>query len=148
LGCWISPHYGLFLLGGHVETYEPFISLIFQCFLGRGEPQITETTDTDSADNGGTPVYSLCIVWCKCNLNYLDPFYFDLYYYFIQDGKLDMHVCKLTNGKPRHYTSYYCQFYNGFKNFSKTSSLDLQHAESWKLSFPAPVITWLIYISE
>jgi hypothetical protein len=30
LGCWISPCYGLFMLGRHFETYELFISLIFQ----------------------------------------------------------------------------------------------------------------------
>jgi hypothetical protein len=30
LGCWISPCYGLFSLGGRFETYEPLISLIFQ----------------------------------------------------------------------------------------------------------------------
>jgi hypothetical protein len=33
LGCWISPRYGPFLLGGHFETYEPFIALIFQIFF-------------------------------------------------------------------------------------------------------------------
>jgi hypothetical protein len=33
------------LLGGSFETYENFISLIFQFFSGRGEPQITETAD-------------------------------------------------------------------------------------------------------
>jgi hypothetical protein len=30
LGCWISPCYGTFWLGARFETYEPFISLIFQ----------------------------------------------------------------------------------------------------------------------
>jgi hypothetical protein len=30
LGSWISPCYGLFLLGVRFETYEPFIFLIFQ----------------------------------------------------------------------------------------------------------------------
>jgi hypothetical protein len=34
LGCWISPCYGPFSLGGRFETYEPFISLIFQLFSG------------------------------------------------------------------------------------------------------------------
>jgi hypothetical protein len=32
LGCWISPCYGPFSLGGCFETYEPFIYLIFKCF--------------------------------------------------------------------------------------------------------------------
>jgi hypothetical protein len=29
LGCWISPCYGPFLLGGRFETYELVISLIY-----------------------------------------------------------------------------------------------------------------------
>jgi len=33
LGCWISPFYGPFSLDVHFETYEPFISLIFQIFF-------------------------------------------------------------------------------------------------------------------
>jgi hypothetical protein len=33
LGCWISPCYGLFSLGARFETYEPFISLIFNFFF-------------------------------------------------------------------------------------------------------------------
>jgi hypothetical protein len=52
LGCWISPCYSPFSLGGRFETYEPFISLIFQFFSGRGEPQITETVGTESVDTG------------------------------------------------------------------------------------------------
>jgi hypothetical protein len=40
LGCWILPCYGPFSLGGRFETYEAFISLIFQFFMGRGEPRI------------------------------------------------------------------------------------------------------------
>ena len=35
LGCWISPCYGPFSLGARFETYEPFISLIFQIVSGR-----------------------------------------------------------------------------------------------------------------
>jgi hypothetical protein len=46
LGCWISPCYGLFSLGGSSET------LIFQFFLGRGKPRITETVHPESADTG------------------------------------------------------------------------------------------------
>jgi hypothetical protein len=34
------------------ETYEPFISLTNQIFLGRSKPQITETADTESTDMG------------------------------------------------------------------------------------------------
>jgi hypothetical protein len=34
LGCWISPCYGPFSRGTHFETYESFISLIFQFFSG------------------------------------------------------------------------------------------------------------------
>ena len=30
-----------------LETYEPFISLIFQFFSGRGQPRITETVDAE-----------------------------------------------------------------------------------------------------
>jgi hypothetical protein len=53
LGCWISPCYGPFSLGGRFDTYEPFISLIFQVFFsGRGEPRITETADTESVNTG------------------------------------------------------------------------------------------------
>jgi hypothetical protein len=33
------------------ETYEPFISLIFNFLGGRSKPQITETADTESAGN-------------------------------------------------------------------------------------------------
>jgi len=33
LGCWISPCYSLLWLGAPFETYEPFISLIFQFFF-------------------------------------------------------------------------------------------------------------------
>jgi hypothetical protein len=40
LGYLVSPYYGLFSLCGRIETYEPFISLIFQFFSGRGEPRI------------------------------------------------------------------------------------------------------------
>jgi hypothetical protein len=50
LDCWISPCYGPFSLGARFETYEPFISLIFKFFLGRCEPRITETADSESAD--------------------------------------------------------------------------------------------------
>jgi hypothetical protein len=49
LGCWISPCYGPFSLGGRFETYEPFISLISK-FLGG--PRLTETADTKPADTG------------------------------------------------------------------------------------------------
>jgi hypothetical protein len=52
LGCWISPCYSPFLLGACFETYEPFISLIFQFFLGHGELRMTETMDTESEDTG------------------------------------------------------------------------------------------------
>jgi uncharacterized protein YneF (UPF0154 family) len=34
LGCWISPRDGPFSLGMHLETYEPFISLIFKFLFG------------------------------------------------------------------------------------------------------------------
>jgi hypothetical protein len=41
----------MFSLGTRFETYEPFISVIFQkFFMGRRHPRITETTDTESAD--------------------------------------------------------------------------------------------------
>jgi hypothetical protein len=33
LACWISPRYGPFSLGAGFETYEQFISLIFQIFF-------------------------------------------------------------------------------------------------------------------
>jgi hypothetical protein len=33
LGCWISPSYGLFLLGACFETNKPLISLIFKVFF-------------------------------------------------------------------------------------------------------------------
>jgi hypothetical protein len=46
LDCWISPCYGLLSLGMRFETYEPFISLIFQIFWDYGKPQVTETADT------------------------------------------------------------------------------------------------------
>ena len=47
LGCWISPCYGLLSLWARFETYEPFISLIFQFFFraaanrGCGGPPVT-----------------------------------------------------------------------------------------------------------
>jgi hypothetical protein len=34
LGCWISPCYGPFSLGGRFEAYKLFISLIFKFFGG------------------------------------------------------------------------------------------------------------------
>jgi hypothetical protein len=34
LGCWISPCYGRFSRDARFETYELFISLIFQKFFG------------------------------------------------------------------------------------------------------------------
>jgi hypothetical protein len=40
LGCWILPCYGQFSLGGLFETYEPFISLLFNFFSGRCERRI------------------------------------------------------------------------------------------------------------
>jgi hypothetical protein len=40
LGCCISPCYGPFSLGGTFDTYEPFISLIFNFFSGRGKQWI------------------------------------------------------------------------------------------------------------
>jgi hypothetical protein len=46
------PCYGPFSLGGRFETYETFISLIFQFFSGRGEARGTETTDNESVDTG------------------------------------------------------------------------------------------------
>jgi hypothetical protein len=52
-----SPCYRPFSLGGRFETYKPFISLIFQFFSGRGEPQITETADSEPVDTGDTPIY-------------------------------------------------------------------------------------------
>jgi hypothetical protein len=61
LGCWISPCYGLFSLGVHLETYEPFISLIFQFFSDHSEPQITEAADAESVDMG-----ALLYIYCPC----------------------------------------------------------------------------------
>jgi hypothetical protein len=52
LGCWISPCYGLFSLGVHFETYELFISLIFNFFLYHGKLQTTETADSESVYMG------------------------------------------------------------------------------------------------
>jgi len=43
-------------------NYEPFITSIFQFFLGggggRSKLRITETADTESTDTGGPPVYA------------------------------------------------------------------------------------------
>jgi hypothetical protein len=39
LGCWISPSYGPFSLGGRFENYEPVIYLIFH-FVFRGKQRI------------------------------------------------------------------------------------------------------------
>jgi hypothetical protein len=45
LGYWISLCYGPFSLGARFETYEPFISLIFQFFLsGLSQPRILRST--------------------------------------------------------------------------------------------------------
>jgi hypothetical protein len=52
-GLLISPCYGPFSLGASFESYEPFISLIFQfCFSGSSKPRITETAETESVDTG------------------------------------------------------------------------------------------------
>jgi hypothetical protein len=40
LGCLISPYYGPFSLGGHFETYEPFIYLIFSFFFFPGRSNL------------------------------------------------------------------------------------------------------------
>jgi hypothetical protein len=40
LGYWISPCYGPFSLGASFETYEQFISLIYNFFSGRDKPPI------------------------------------------------------------------------------------------------------------
>jgi hypothetical protein len=51
--CWISPCCHPFSLGARSETYEPFISLIFQfSFSGRGKPRTTETAGTESVNMG------------------------------------------------------------------------------------------------
>jgi hypothetical protein len=60
LGCWISPSYGPSSLGMRFETYEPFISLIFQFFLGRSKLRMNETVDTESV-NMGAQMYMLCV---------------------------------------------------------------------------------------
>jgi hypothetical protein len=63
LGCWISPHYSPFSLGGCFETYGEVISLILKLFFsGCSKQRITETMDTESMDTGGTTVFSLCTV--------------------------------------------------------------------------------------
>jgi hypothetical protein len=49
-------------LGGPFETYEPFISLIFQLSSGRGEPRITETADSESLDTGHNCTYMIPLV--------------------------------------------------------------------------------------
>jgi hypothetical protein len=36
-----TPCYIPFSFGAHFETYEPFISLVFQFFSGGGKPPIT-----------------------------------------------------------------------------------------------------------
>jgi hypothetical protein len=51
LGCWISPCYGPFSLGARFETYDPFISLIFQFFFGTQYIPQLETLFTDIAGN-------------------------------------------------------------------------------------------------
>jgi hypothetical protein len=40
LGGWNSPRYGPFSLGVRFESYEPYISLIFQIISGRGKPRM------------------------------------------------------------------------------------------------------------
>jgi hypothetical protein len=50
LGCWIPPWYSLFSLGKRLETYELFISLIFQFFSGHRKLWLTETVDNVSVD--------------------------------------------------------------------------------------------------
>jgi hypothetical protein len=52
LGCWISPCYGLFSPDARFETYEPFISLMFQILGGRDKLWITENADIESVDTG------------------------------------------------------------------------------------------------
>ena len=52
-----------FSLGARFETYEQFISLVFQFFFScRGKPLITETEDTESADTE-VRLYNVIIVW-------------------------------------------------------------------------------------
>jgi hypothetical protein len=61
LGYWISPRYGPFSLGARFETYEPFISLIFQFVSDRGKPRITETAGTEPVDTGARLYMELTI---------------------------------------------------------------------------------------
>jgi hypothetical protein len=61
LGCWISPCYGPFSLGGLFESYQPFISLIFNFFSSRVFSRLNETADYE-------PVCTAAILWItvKC----------------------------------------------------------------------------------
>jgi hypothetical protein len=52
----MSPCYGPFSLGARFETYEWFISLIFQFFSGRGNARTIETADAVLSGYGGTIV--------------------------------------------------------------------------------------------
>ena len=52
--------YGPLSLGARFETYEPFISLFFHFFPGRGNPRITETAYIESADTGAR-LYIACL---------------------------------------------------------------------------------------
>jgi hypothetical protein len=70
LGFWISPYYGLFSLGWHFETYELFMSLIFQFLGGHGEMWVTETTDTESADTGALLYLTQQTVQSMANIMY------------------------------------------------------------------------------
>ena len=61
--------YGSFSLGARFETYDPFISLIFQNFFsGRGKTWITENADTVHW-YVGPPVYASS--WSKTH-SYVD----------------------------------------------------------------------------
>jgi hypothetical protein len=50
IGCvWAAGiHHSPFSLGAHFETYEQFISLIFQFFSRHSKPQITEPVDMEA----------------------------------------------------------------------------------------------------
>jgi hypothetical protein len=61
------------LFWGHLGTYKPFISLIFQFFSGRGEPRISETKDTESMDTRARLYSNIKVRENPCNGSQVFP---------------------------------------------------------------------------
>jgi hypothetical protein len=57
------------VLAWRFETYEPFISLIFQFFSDRSERWLSETADTETVDTGAHLIY-IYVFYLNVKINF------------------------------------------------------------------------------